>query len=169
MAAPPRLPAVAGGVAGGIGRRAWDHAAVCGIGLALSLSLLNGLAIRRRIGTEKPRKRLTGCRGAESLRFGLLPSGTYLCAKNCTMNRTVAPFDALGRFRTPGARYPDDASAAEWVHIDDGRRFRSQYLRSGFRAEAIRKATAKFLDVHLMIVSPEKYVKRFAPKRAPIW
>ncbi|HBB11051.1 MAG TPA: ribulose-phosphate 3-epimerase, partial [Alistipes sp.] len=34
--------------------------------------------------------------------------------------------------------------------------------------KAIRKATAKFLDVHLMIVSPEKYVARFAEAGADL-
>ena len=34
--------------------------------------------------------------------------------------------------------------------------------------KAIRKATPKFLDVHLMIVDPEKYVKRFVEAGADL-
>ncbi len=56
-----------------------------------------------------------------------------------------------------------DHSSAEWIHIDvmDGRFVPN--ISFGFPVmAAVKRATRKPLDVHLMIAEPERYVERFA-------
>lgn len=56
-----------------------------------------------------------------------------------------------------------DKSAAQWIHFDVMDGVFVPNISFGFPVlSAIRKETDKFLDVHLMIVEPLRYVERFA-------
>lgn len=62
-----------------------------------------------------------------------------------------------------------DRSAAEWVHVDVMDGVFVPNISFGFSVlKAIRKVTTKCLDVHLMIVHPERYVERFVEAGADI-
>ncbi|MEQ8960335.1 MAG: ribulose-phosphate 3-epimerase, partial [Coleofasciculus sp. C2-GNP5-27] len=62
-----------------------------------------------------------------------------------------------------------DAAGADWIHVDvmDGR-FVPNITIGPLIVKAIRPVTKKPLDVHLMIVEPEKYVEDFANAGADI-
>ncbi|NEP19547.1 MAG: ribulose-phosphate 3-epimerase [Leptolyngbya sp. SIO4C1] len=62
-----------------------------------------------------------------------------------------------------------DKAGADWIHVDvmDGR-FVPNITIGPLIVEAIRPITQKPLDVHLMIVEPEKYVEGFAAAGADI-
>ena len=62
-----------------------------------------------------------------------------------------------------------DQAGADWIHVDvmDGR-FVPNITIGPLIVEAIRPVTQKPLDVHLMIVEPEKYVEGFAKAGADI-
>lgn len=62
-----------------------------------------------------------------------------------------------------------DRSAAEWVHVDVMDGVFVPNISFGFPVlRAVRQATRKLLDVHLMIVEPERYVQRFAEAGADL-
>jgi ribulose-phosphate 3-epimerase len=62
-----------------------------------------------------------------------------------------------------------NASAAKWIHFDIMDGVFVPNLSFGFPIlEAVRRCTDKPLDVHLMMVHPERYVERFKTSGAAI-
>jgi ribulose-phosphate 3-epimerase len=62
-----------------------------------------------------------------------------------------------------------NASEAQWLHIDVMDGVFVPNISFGFPVlEAVKKYSTKPLDVHLMIIHPEKYISRFAKAGADI-
>jgi len=62
------------------------------------------------------------------------------------------------------------AGGADWLHVDvmDGR-FVPNLTFGANMIEALRKLTDKPVDVHLMVVEPERYIDRFADAGASVF
>lgn len=80
------------------------------------------------------------------------------------MNIRIAPSILSADFGALAKQIQDvEKAGADWIHVDvmDGR-FVPNITIGPLIVEAARRATALPLDVHLMIVEPERYVEDFA-------
>src|SRR5437667_9284085 len=114
------------------------------------------------------RRRLTICFGAAAGNGGRSPDRKP--AVSMTRPIIVAPSILSADFgRLADEVRAVDKAGADWIHVDvmDGR-FVPNIAIGPVVVEAVRKATAKPVDVHLMIVEPEKYIGDFAKAGASL-
>jgi len=89
---------------------------------------------------------------------------------NSQKNVVIAPSILSADFSRLGEEVKAvDAAGADWIHVDvmDGR-FVPNITVGPLVVKALRPMTDKPLDVHLMIVEPEKYVEDFAQAGADV-
>ena len=112
--------------------------------------------------------------GVESRKLGVVIDVTLqrqtVNAAMSAKSLVVSPSILSADFSRLGAEVEAvDKAGADWIHVDvmDGR-FVPNITIGPLIVEALRPVTQKPLDVHLMIVEPEKYVPDFAKAGADI-